>query len=237
MIFYLAKVFQQREHAEDFVSGKMYANRLSYFKKIEDHDGRRDEDEGAIMFQLDGLTVKLESRNMESGEVERWQMTGKDFAAPPTLHPEWFDDINVFCMYAGHSGEFHHVSPDNLQDFKRQLELPEEFTKLGRHAVLITNTTEFLKRVDIAANLAGYGIRRGLVKYYEAEVGTPSMRSDMDTIFTKRKEYEHQREFRFAIDTGTAGCCPIVFDVGDITDISVCIDTCKINRQLHIEIE
>ena len=109
----------------------MYANRLSYFKKIEDHDGRGDEDEGAIMFQLDGLTATLEFTNMDTGEVERTTMTEPDFAAPPILRPEWFDDINVFCMYAGHSGEFQHVSPDNLQEFRRQLEIPEEYTRLG----------------------------------------------------------------------------------------------------------
>jgi hypothetical protein len=232
MIFYLAKVFQEREHAKDFVSGRMYANRLSYFKKIEDHDGRGDEDEGAIMFQLDGLTATLEFTNMDTGEVERTTMTELDFAAPPILRPEWFDDINVFCMYAGHSGEFQHVSPDNLQEFRRQLEIPEEYTRLGRHAVFITNTTEFLKRVEIAANRAGYGLRRGLVRYYDAEVGTPPIRSDIETIFTKRKEYEHQREFRFAIDTGTTGCCPIILDVGEINDISMCTDTCNINQTI-----
>ena len=33
MIFYLMKVFSEAQHADDFVKGKVYANRLCYFKK------------------------------------------------------------------------------------------------------------------------------------------------------------------------------------------------------------
>ena len=58
--------------------------------------------------------------------------------------PEWFEHINVYCMYAGHSGSFESVSDDNLLDLKKQVELPEECTNLGDHAVVITNTKEFL---------------------------------------------------------------------------------------------
>ena len=236
MIFFLVKVFQKQEHAEAFLRGEMFANRLSYFKKIESHDGRGDEDEGAIMPQLDDLTLTLESSNLDTGEVDSITLTAEDLAAPPTIRPRWFDQINVFCMYAAHIGGFQGISIDNLQDFKRQLEIPEKYTKLGKHAVVITNTTEFFKRVKFAADRAGYGIYWKLVTYYDPEIGTPPARWDIETIFNKRKEYEYQREFRFAIDTRTEGCSHIILDVGEINDIAVRIDTCEINRQLHVGI-
>ena len=61
MIAFLAKVFNKREHAEAFLKGSMYANRLSYFKDIEGADNARgDEFEGAIMPPLDGSILNLE---------------------------------------------------------------------------------------------------------------------------------------------------------------------------------
>lgn len=237
MIFFLAKVFQQSEYADAFLRGAMFANRLSYFKKIEGHDGRGDEDEGAIMPQIENLTLKLESTNLETGEVDGVTLTADDLAGPPIMRPRWFDNINVFCMYAAHIDGFQGISSDGLQEFKSQLEIPWGYTRLGRHAVVITNTTEFFRRVKHAADKAGYGIYGKLVSYYDPEIGTPPARWDIETIFTKRKEYEYQREFRFAIDTRAAGCCPITLDVGEIKDIATRIDTCEINRQLHVGIE
>ena len=40
MIFFLVKVFEQEEHARDFVNGAIFANRLSHFKKLEGDEGR-----------------------------------------------------------------------------------------------------------------------------------------------------------------------------------------------------
>ena len=237
MIIFLVKVFQEARYADNFVRGKLYAHRLSYFKRIEDRDGRRDEDEGAIMLQRDGLIVEFTATNIETGESSRITMAGHEFAAPIIMRPRWFDHINVFCMYAGHSGDFQSISDDNVHSFKKQLEIPEDGIKLGRYAVVITNTREFLKRVKVAAEKRGYGICGGLVKYYDAEVGTPPAKSEIESIFTKRKEYEYQKEFRLAIDTGTMGCNPITLDIGRIGDISVLTNTSDINRQLSVRRE
>ena len=49
LIVFLAKVCETKEHAEAFLKGSMYANRLSYFKNLEGAYGRGDEYEGAIM--------------------------------------------------------------------------------------------------------------------------------------------------------------------------------------------
>ena len=189
------------------------------------------------MLQKDGLTVEWTATNIETGEFSRITTTGHELAAPIIMRPKWFNHINVFCMYAGHSGDFKSVSDDNVHSFKKQLEIPEDYIKLGRYAVVITNTREFLKRVKVAAEKRGYRICGGLVRYYDAEVGTPPPKSEIESIFTKRKKYEYQKEFRLAIDTGTMGCNPITLDIGRIGDISVLMNTSDINRQLSVRRE
>ena len=233
MIFYMAKVFNKLEHADKFIQGEMYCNRLSWFKKLEDRDGRGDTDEGAIVLQLEGLSMTLEARDLDTGEVvDRHTMQG--FAAPPVLVPEWFDHINVLCMFAAHKGDFQHEPSEGYLDHLREhLKMPEKYVRLGEHAVVITNVTEFLKRVEKAAHRAGYGILWGLVKYYDPQVGTPPIRSDIETIFCKSEEYAYQREFRFAIDTGTTEGGAISLDIGDISDIALRTDMGGLHLELN----
>ena len=59
----------------------------------------------------------------------------------------------------------------------------------------------------------------------------------METIFTKRMEYQYQSEFRFAIDTGDLGCDATILDVGNLDDIAICLETSDINQQLSISIQ
>ena len=232
MIVYLAKVFKRQEHADRFILGEMYCNRLSWFKKLEDLDGRGDTDEGAIVPQLEGLSVMLKARHPETGKVID-SHTIEGFAAPPLLVPEWFDHINVFCMFAAHSGDLQpEPSESYLDRLRDHLQLPEKYARLGEHAIVITNVTEFLERVEKAAHGVGYGILWGLVKYYDPLVGTPPIRSDIETIFCKREEYAYQREFRFAIDTGTTEGGPISLDIGYVGDIAVRTDTGGLGLEL-----
>ena len=230
------KVLSEQDHADKFMRGELYARRLSWFKRLEGDDGRGDEYEAAIMLRRDNLIITLEAKNEVTGEVEELTIPMDDLAAPPILQLEYFNHINVCCMYAAHSGDFKQISEDNIQDYRRQLELPENCLTLGRYAVVITNPAEFLRRVEMAARRHGYKIYRGLVRYYNPEVGTPRAPLDIGTIFTKRKRYAHQKEFRFAIDTGTTGCEPITLNIGEIDDIVMRLDTADINRQLSISV-
>ena len=236
MIHFLVKAFTELEHANRFLQGELYARRLSWFKKLESDEGRGDEYEAAIMPQRENLIITLATHNMVTGEVEEFTIPSEDLAAPPILQPEHFDHINVFCMYAAHSGDFKEVSEDNIQDYRRQLELPKECLRLGRYAVAIIDNPEFLRRVKIGAERQGFKIYRGLVRFYDPEVGTPLAPLDLGVVFTKRKKYAHQGEYRFAIDTGSSGCEPITLDIGRIDDIAVRLETAEINRQLSIRL-
>ena len=229
MILFLVKVFEQEEHARDFVNGTMFANRLFHFKKLEGDEGRGDEYEGAIMLQSEDLILTLKATNQDTGEVDEITITGDDLAAPVIMALERFDHINVFCMYAGHSGTFEWVSEANVLDLKKQLEIPEDCINLGEHAVVITNVKEFIRRVVASANREGYGIISRLVKYYDPNIGTPPARSEIDSIFTKRNQYAYQKEFRIAIDTRTEGSNPITLNIGPIDDITQRLKTRDFN--------
>ncbi len=236
MIFFFAKIFKKKEHADDFVRGSLFANRPCYFKQIENRDGRGDKYEGAIIPELDGLSFTLTSTDIQTGEVSEITIPEEDFAAPPIIQPTWLDHFNVFCMYAGDSGGTEKISADNLQCLKKQLEIHEDCTKLGRYAVLIKNPKEFIRRVRFGAERENYRICWRFVRYYDPEVGTAPSESNLDTIFNKPGQYEYQKEFRFAIDTGTLGSDPITLDIGDISDIAFSMDTPDINRLLSVRI-
>ena len=53
VVFFLIKFFDNEDHGRDFVSGRIYANTLAKFKRLEDVDdsGRGDRNEGTIAFR------------------------------------------------------------------------------------------------------------------------------------------------------------------------------------------
>ena len=236
MIFFLVKVFSEQAHADQFLQGKLYARRLSWFKKLESDYERGDDYEAASVLRSDGIKLTLNSTDMATGETENVTITGSEFHSPLVFKPEHFDHINIFCMYAAHSGEFRTISEDNIQDIRKQVELPKEYVDFGSYAVVIINFTEFLERVRNAAHRNGYCIRCSLVSYYDPGVGTSLALLDEKTLFAKRNKYAYQKEFRFAINTDTTGSEPITLDIGKIDDIAIRLDTSDINRQLSIEL-
>ena len=231
MIHFLMKVFEEKQHADSFIRGELYSNRLSWFKKVEDSDGRGDEYEGAAMLQPDNLVIKLTARDQETGEVlEEFTITPDEHAAPPVLQPERFDDLNLFCMYAAHSNDFQPETDDPLQELKTHIEIPEDCLKLGGYGVVITDTPEFLRRVQAAASREGYRIVGGLVEYYDPEIGTSIDPLSVKAVFRKREEFAHQREYRFVMDTGTQGPEAVILNIGEIDDITMLLDTAAINQ-------
>ena len=225
MIVFLAKVFSEPQHADDLIKGNLYANTLRYFRNIEGDPIRGDPEEGAIMPQIEDLAIELTSTNPTTGEVDKITITKDDLAAPPIIRPRWFERINLFCMYAARTGQFTTVSEQNIADFQKQLEMPEDCEEFGSHSVLIRNPREFIRRVNLAAEKKGCKVHSGLVQYYDPDIGTPPIHSPIQTLFLKRKMYEYQKEWRLAIDIGTTADCPIIFDIGGIEDIAVRMST------------
>jgi len=225
-IFFFAKIFDNDKYASDFVSGKLYANRLSYFRKLDEtsSSNRGDKHEAIVGWhQSNQVLVTLNDIPLT------------DIVGPMSVQMNWHGNLNLFCIYAAHTGSYEAVSSDNLQDFKQQMKIPDDCLKLGQYAVLVTSVSQFIDRVKAAVVKMNYELKAGLVTYYDPESFSGAI-SEEESAFRKRDEYQHQREYRFCIDTGTVGDDPIVLDIGDIGDITLRCSTAEVNGLLQINL-
>lgn len=78
-----------------------------------------------------------------------------------------------------------------------------------------------------------YGLNSGLVDYYNPDTFSGTF-NDEEAVFKKRNEYSHQKEYRFAFDTGVTGKEPLLLDIGDISDITMQCDVADINKLIEI---
>ncbi len=74
-----------------------------------------------------------------------------------------------------------------------------------------------------------------LVRYYDPQASFPFALDDIQILFSKRKEFAWQREYRFAIDTGTIGLEAITLNIGPIDDIATLVKTEDVNRLLKVK--
>ena len=234
--YFLAKFFEKKEWADEFLQGKLFLNSLRYFKEIEGKDGRGDDNEGAIFFSLEDSILTLGPTDPGTGDVSEVTITKNDLAAPMSMHPYWYDHINLLCMYACHTGDFQHISDDNINDFRKHIEIPEECVSLGEYAIIINDGPEFLRRTRAAAELKGYRFWKGLVTYHYPEAGTPTTGTGIEPIFHKLKEYEYQSEYRIAVDAHLDEPTPKKLSIGDISDIAFLMRTSEINQNMSFEV-
>lgn len=114
MILFLVKVCDKKDYAAAFLEGNLFAQRLCCFKQMEaEVDDHGDEYEGEIMPAVEGLSFEFRATNAETGETEVFAGTGDDLHSPPVLLLEWFDHVDVFCLYAGHTGDIQFIPADN----------------------------------------------------------------------------------------------------------------------------
>lgn len=225
-IFFFVKVFDKKEYAEDFIKGNLFSNRLSFFRKHEENESanRGDKHEGVVSWhQPDQIRLEINGRVIT------------DLAGPVMTQMNRHDHLNVFCIYAAHSGEFDRISEETIDAFKKQIAIPEDCEKLGEYAVIVTNVTKFIERIKAAARFNTYSFNAGLVEYYNPTSFNGSF-SEVESIFRKRDEYRHQKEYRFAFDTGTVGEDPLVLNIGDINDITMQCKVSDINRYLEVKL-
>ena len=150
---------------------------------------------------------------------------------PVEMQREWLDDLNVFCVYAAHSGDLDlgNLSTENIDAFRNQLEIPDDCLNLGKFAVVVKDVAGFISRVETSVKSENYRVFRGFVKYYNPETFHGSF-SDEEAIFRKRDEHKHQQEYRFVIDTLVKGTNPITLNIGDINDITIRFNAADMNK-------
>ena len=227
-IFFFVKILEKQSYVDDFLSGNLYLNPLGHFKRCEDGsaDNRADQHEGlSHWFQPEKVHVEINGIHLPS----------VDFAAPISIQMYKYNCINMLSLYAAHSGQMTDVSTESLPLLRKQLEIPSECLALGDHAVIVTSPSEFIARIKHAIQANGFGLYANLVNYVNFDShhgGAP----DKEAPFLKSDNYQHQREYRFAVDAGHVVESPLRLPVGDLRDITLACRTSEINDLLSLRL-
>ena len=229
MIFFLAKFFRKKRYAEQFISGSLRANRLVFFRNLEGDDNRADAYEGVGLLRGD---IDL-SASINGKETEKIKIPERELAGPIEVRMNWTEYVNLLCMHAAHSGNYTKISVDQVEQFKKeQIEIPKESLEFGEHAVLITKVQQFVERLkNTVRETEDYGLVGRLVRYAD----DPSIDvTEIDVIFHKREPYKNQREYRFAVFTGSDIRDPLLLEMGDLSDIAILCNSGEINEEIQI---
>lgn len=214
LIFFFIKVFSAAEHANAFLDGQLYCNRLSYFKDLEDQEGhtRGDVHEGVITWRQPGdVKLTLTINGTTSFDITQ-------LAAPFYLEATGLNDVHVFCIYAAHSDHLVDVAKDGDDVIGGQLHVPMDLAKFGEHVVLV-RAAPFIERVASTIRANGHWATAGLVEYYDPETFSGEF-TNKEALLRKQKEFTYQSEYRFAFCTGTSGKDATFLEVGSLHDIA-----------------
>ena len=143
--------FQDAEKIKKLQSGKIYAKTLGYYRKREEETGDcevGDKYEG--MMNLNNAFIYSPDEN-------------KIVSANDKLFKTSESDDFVFCMFG--------IDP-NLEKFKFTDKQKEKMLSFGDTALIVLNRAEFIHRVKVGAEKAGYKIHFDQVKYYDVGVKT-----------------------------------------------------------------
>lgn len=228
-IFAFVKLFEKKEHAEDFVSGKLFMNTIKSFKEYRDESGelRGDDHEGIIaMYQPSQLG------DITFGEIS---IPSSELASPIVVHGDHLLSQNVFCLYSLNSRGHESISADTIKEFKTTLELHKSCFGLGKYCVVVINVTEFIDRCKIAIETLELQGSWGLVDYFNEHEFHGSMPED-SLGYQKRSMFREQREYRIKIDTRQKNPNYYILDVGDLSDITMLTTPEEFNEKIELKL-
>ncbi len=220
-IAFFLRIFDNENYMNDFLNGKIYMNRLSYFRKIEENSesNRADEKEGLSAFwQPEAGVFKINGHTLT------------DFAAPIEMRFNHSDNLHVFCLFAGATSASNLSDESKLSEIKNDFSVSKECAELGDYYVLIHNSPVFIKRMVKAIRAHNFLGSTGLVNYYDPDSFSGEFYNR--PAFNKQDNYKHQKEYRFAVDTQVVGEDALVLDIGDIRDIASISDTWDVKIDL-----
>lgn len=218
MIFFFVKLFEESADVEEFRRGIITAQRLSYFREL-------DPEEGTLI--LHPSKVLIGNRDLTP-----------DLRGPARAKLYWMDNLNIFSVYAAHYDD---ETVTDTTEFRRRLRVPDRFLAEQRVAIVVTNTKSFIERIELAAKQRGYGLYRGLVKYFDSARHSAKLLKDVDprlpglqTLLFRKKDYQIQSEYRFIFITGSIGNDALSLDIGDISDITISVEAKRLNDVVEI---
>jgi len=236
-IWYFIKFCAKQEHAEMFMDGKLFMNRLSYFKPLDtaSGDGRGDQSEAVShWWQPHDTTIKLTFPGFPE-----LTLTKDDLAFPTSMSYEFHDHLHIFCMYGMATAGFDMVdgkieySPDQADELKRQLAIDERCFEFGEFAVVVP-ATQLVERVKASLTEKRLPARLRAVDYFDGTIFHGEVKVE-EIPFRKLRQYSYQNEFRICINTGTRGEDPMTLDIGSLRDCSAMARSSDLNKLFSIE--
>lgn len=223
-VWLLVKFFREEQHADQFIEGKIYMNRLSFFKKIENEpdDGRADENEAIFaLYQPNGIHISVNVPGIGSTEL-----TSQDLASPSlSFSSNQHDFLHVFCIYAIYTEGFDSLdngiilsTREEVGRLRSQLEIDERNFDFGTFAV-ITPAKQFLSKLRSSLLYQKYKFDMKLVDYYD-EKQFHGKFNEIEIPFKKQLKFSYQNEYRICVCPKTFDSNPLIIDIGSIRDIS-----------------
>ncbi|NTV45150.1 MAG: hypothetical protein HGB11_01175 [Chlorobiales bacterium] len=218
-IWLLIKFFSEEKHANDFLQGKLFLNRLSHFRKQEEaySEGRSDLTE-AIKMWFQPFDIHMSLSVPEIGTIK---ITPEDLAAPVSVSRTGTDYLHIFCMYAIYTDvpQSSDITDEeyrqkHLQEIKQKLIIDDRCIKFGSFAVIIP-AHQFINQVQQQLQRQGYKFQAKLVDYYDDKSFSGEI-PDVDVPFMKQVRFEYQSEFRITVDPRVLSSDPITIDVGPL---------------------
>lgn len=204
--------FQDADKIKSLQSGMLYAKTLGYYRKREEETGDcevGDKYEG--MIHINEATICFPDTGEKVNVNDHLLITSES------------NDF-VFCMFE--------VNP-KLDKWKFTDKQKEKMLSFGDTALIVLDHHEFIHRVQVAAEKAGYKVYFQSVQYYDPTVDNGGMYTSLingmwNIAFWKRDSYSYQQEARFVFTPGNENIDHIELDIGDISDITVIIPAEKV---------
>ncbi|MCJ8286380.1 hypothetical protein [Halomonas sp.] len=227
-IYAYVKIYENIDHAHDFMKGKLFMNTIRAFKEHRDEAGelRGDECEGIIAwYQPESVQVSFAGHTIPSADI----------AAPIPVHSNEVLRKNAFCIYSLNSRGHESVNAETLADLKATLQIHKSCFGLGSHCVVVKNATEFKERVEKAVRSLGYPGSLCLVDYFDEQTFSGNLPKER-WGYQKRSFFKHQREYRVLIDTELESPKPMFLEVGDLSDICFITTPDEFNSSIQLKL-
>jgi hypothetical protein len=223
----LFKIFKEERHRDDFLDGRLYMNRLKFFKKLEDKEinSRNDPDEAVSGWYQPNKGSYL--------KVNGYIIPSEDLAGPIKISYDKFNNLNVFCLSALYSNEFEQITEENLNAYRKSLLLDNKILELGDYFVILINPSTFIEKVGSAIRGKNFEGKIGLVEYYDPNTFHGNF-PESDVPFRKQKQFSYQKEYRIVIDSRIADDSPYILEIGSIQNICLTCRATKVNSLIEV---
>ncbi len=82
------------------------------------------------------VTLTLESTDLETGQIHEYEIPSSDIIGPVVFKPERFNHINLYCMYAVHSGGFEDSGKYDPAAYEQHVRISNQCLGLGAMPLL-----------------------------------------------------------------------------------------------------